>query len=175
VTLRWLLPASNGGSSITDYVIQRSPNGTSSWVPVIDGVNTATSYTGTGLRNGTRYYFRVLARNAAGAGASSNVANAVARTKPSAPMLSAAPGDTRVRLTWTPPTSTGGSPITRYVIQRSISPTSRWVNFNTSIPATTRSLTATRLRNGTRYYFRIAAVNAAGTGPWSTVVSAVPR
>ena len=78
-------------------------------------------------------------------------------------------------MTWTPPASTGGSPITRYVIQRSTSPTSGWVNLSTTTSATTRSFTATNLRNGTRYYFRIVAVNAAGTGPWSAAVSAVPR
>ena len=66
VRLSWLLPASNGGSAITDYIIQRSPNGTSGWVTINDGVRTTTTYTVTGLANGTRYYFRVLARNAAG-------------------------------------------------------------------------------------------------------------
>ena len=60
--LSWLLPASNGGLAITDYIIQRSPNGTSSWVTVNDGVRTTTIYTVAGLTNGTRYYFRVLAR-----------------------------------------------------------------------------------------------------------------
>ena len=29
VRLTWLAPASNGGSAVTDYIIQRSPNGTS--------------------------------------------------------------------------------------------------------------------------------------------------
>ena len=107
--------------------------------------------------------------------ASSNVTNAIPRTKP----LSARPaGDAWQR------TGDAGvdaadvqrrSAITRYVIQRSTSPTSGWVNLSTTIPATTRSFTATGLRNGTRYYFRIAAVNAAGTGPWSAAVNAVPR
>ena len=66
IRLSWLLPASNGGSAITDYIIQRSPNGTIGWPTINDGVRTTTSYTVTGLTNGTRYYFRVLAKNAAG-------------------------------------------------------------------------------------------------------------
>ena len=74
-----MLPASNGGSAITDYIIQRSPNGTTGWVTINDGVRTTTTYTVTGLTNGTRYYFRVLARNAAGIGAASNVVNAIPR------------------------------------------------------------------------------------------------
>ena len=168
VRLSWLLPASNGGAAITDYIIQRSANGTSSWVTINDGVRTTRTYTVTGLANGTRYYFRVLARNAAGTGVACNVTNAIPRTKPSAPALRATRGNARVTLAWTPPTSNGGSAITRYVLQRSTSPTSGWVNLSTTIPATTRSFTATGLLNGTRYYFRIAAVNAAGTGPWSS-------
>ena len=70
-------PASNGGSAVTDYVIQRSPNGTTGWVTISDGVNTATAYTATGLVNRTRYYFRVFAHNAAGNSPASNTANAV--------------------------------------------------------------------------------------------------
>ena len=85
VRLTWLAPASNGGSAVTDYIIQRSPNGTTGWVTISDGVNTNTTYTVTGLINGTRYYFRVYAHNAAGNGPASNVANAIPRTLPTAP------------------------------------------------------------------------------------------
>ena len=149
-------------------------NGSTGWATINDDVRTTTSYTVTGLSNGTRYYFRVLGKNAAGTGASSNVVNQIPRTVPSAPALRATRGNARVTLAWTPPTLNGGSAITRNVIQRSTSPTSGWVDLSTTIPATARSFTATGLHNGTRYYFRIAAVNAAGAGPWSAVVSAVP-
>ena len=40
IRLSWTAPWSNGGSAITDYVIQRSPNGFSSWVTINDGVRT---------------------------------------------------------------------------------------------------------------------------------------
>jgi fibronectin type 3 domain-containing protein len=176
IRLAWTAPASNGGVAVTDYVIQRSPNGTSSWVTVNDGVRTTTSYTVAGLSNGIRYYFRVIAKNVAGIGASSSIVNQIPRTVPSAPRtVTAVPGSRRVVLKWTPPASTGGTPITRYTVQRSTSPTTGWRSLSTSTPATARSFTATNLRNGTRYYFRIAAVNAAGMGTWSARVSATPR
>ena len=83
IRLSWLAPASNGGSAITDYVIQRSPNGTTGWATINDGVSTRPPTPSTGLTNGTRYYFRVFARNAAGnASRSSNVANAIPATVP---------------------------------------------------------------------------------------------
>ena len=164
----------NGGSGVTDYIIQRSPNGTSGWVPINDGVRATTGYVVTGLVNGTRYYFRVFAHNAAGNGPSSNVVNQIPRTVPSAPRLRAYPGSARVALTWTPPTSTGGAAITRYAIQRSTSPTTGWVYLTTTAAPTARSFNSTGLTNGVRYYFRITAINAAGIGTYSAYVSGVP-
>ena len=172
--LTWLAPASNGFSAVTDYIVQRSPNGSSGWVTVNDGVQATTGYTVTGLVNGTRYYFRVLAHNAAGNGLSSNVVNQIPRTVPGAPRLRAYPGTARVALTWTPPTSTGGTPITRYAVHRSTSPTTGWVYLTTTAAPTSRSFNAMGLRNGVRYYFRIVAINGAGVGAWSAYVSAVP-
>ena len=174
VTLRWAAPSSNGGAAITDYVIQRSPNGTSGWVTLNDGVRSTTSYTVSGLTNGTRYHFRVLAKNSAGVGAASNVVNQIPRTVPSAPRLRAYPGSLRASLAWTAPSSTGGAAITRYVIQRSTRPTTGWVTLSSTTRATARSFSAAGLRNGVRYYLRIAAVNVAGTGTWSPVISVTP-
>src|SRR5262245_10408422 len=56
-------PTSTGGSPITDYVIQRSPDGGTTWTTLSDGVSTSLTYTATGLTNGAMYSFRVAARN----------------------------------------------------------------------------------------------------------------
>ena len=36
-------PASDGGSAVTDYLLERSSDGGSSWTAVADGVSTATT------------------------------------------------------------------------------------------------------------------------------------
>ena len=173
--LAWTAPSSNGGAAITDYVIQRSTNGTSM---ADDQRRRAHHHRPHGHRSDQRHPLLLPSSRQERRGHRT----IEQRRQPDPPhgavraaTLTATPGSGRVVLTWTPPASTGGSPITRYVIQRSTSPTSGWVNLSTTTPATARSFTATGLRNGTRYYFRIAAVNAAGTGPWSAAVSAVPR
>ena len=175
VVLKWLAPSSNGGAAVTDYIIQRRV-GTGAWVTVNDGVGTQLTRTVTGLTNGTTYQVRVLAKSSAGNSPVSNTVNTIPRTVPSAPRSPrATPGNGRVTLTWTAPASNGGSAVTRYILQRSTRPTSGWVNVSTTIRPAARSFTNTGLRNGTRYYFRIVAVNAAGTGAWSTTVNAIPR
>jgi hypothetical protein len=73
VTLNWTAPA-NGGSAITNYLLETSANGTSGWSTVTT-IN-ALTYTHTGRTNGTIYYYRVSAINTIGTGSPSNVANA---------------------------------------------------------------------------------------------------
>ena len=62
----WIAPASNGGSNITDYLVNYSSNGGSTWTTFTDPVSTALSCNVTGLINGTSYIFRVVAKNAYG-------------------------------------------------------------------------------------------------------------
>jgi len=69
--VEWTAPASNGGSSITDYVVQYSANSGSSWSTFSDGTSTATNATVTGLTLSTEYIFRVLAVNIVGTGIAS--------------------------------------------------------------------------------------------------------
>lgn len=69
--IAWTAPGSNGGSAITDYVIEYSSNGGSSYSTFSDGTSTVTSYTATGLTIGTTYIFRVKAVNAVGTGTAS--------------------------------------------------------------------------------------------------------
>ena len=68
--LAWSAPA-DGGSPITDYVIEVSTNGGASWSTLADGTSTIAAYTHAGLTNGTTYTYRVAAVNGIGTGPAS--------------------------------------------------------------------------------------------------------
>ncbi|MDO8729084.1 MAG: fibronectin type III domain-containing protein, partial [bacterium] len=73
VDLSWSPPSSNGGSAITDYVIEYKTTAGSTWFTFPDGTNTNTVGTVTGLANDTSYDFRVSAVNAVGQGSASSI------------------------------------------------------------------------------------------------------
>ena len=93
------------------------------------------------------------------------------RSSPGAPTIGAAVGGNRsATISWTPPASDGGATITAYVV----TPYIGYFPLRPSIfasPATTETITA--LANGTQYRFRVQAVNAVGTSPYSKVTSIV--
>ncbi len=66
-SVAWTAPA-DGSAAITDYLVQYSADGGSSWLTFPDGVSTTTVSTVAGLTNGVGYVFRVAARNAIGTG-----------------------------------------------------------------------------------------------------------
>jgi subtilisin family serine protease len=174
VALTWTAPATSGGAAITDYVIQRSANGGASWSTVRDGVSTARRTTVGGLTNGHRYHFRVAARNRAGVSGWSNVVAAVPATTPGRPSGVSATGvDEAVELSWSPPTNTGGAPLTDYRVQYRQAGASAWIGVPDGV-STSPEATIPALTNGTTYEFRVAAVNAVGPGVFTDPVAATP-
>ena len=121
INLSWSAPASTGGSAITGYKIEVSPNGTSGWTDQVANTNsTATTYAHTGLGAGDTRHYRVSAINTNGAGTASNVDSATTGTTvPGAPtgLTATASGTTAINLSWSAPGSTGGSAITGYKIE----------------------------------------------------------
>jgi hypothetical protein len=96
-----------------------------------------------------------------------------AATPPSAPTLNApVAGNGSVTLTWSAPSSNGGAAITGYAVYRATSS-----GAEAAPPlANTGGLTYTdtAVTNNVTYYYKVAAINSAGTGTLSNEVSATP-
>ena len=71
-----------------------------------------------------------------------------------------------ITITWSPPESDGGSPVTGYIVEKKETTSTRWTKaVRDSVTETT--LTVRDLIEGKEYVFHVAAVNKAGTGPFS--------
>lgn len=167
-SLTWTAP-SNNGSSITGYsVIATDASGNTSTQST--GSSSA-SYTFTGLTVARAYTFTVAATNAAGTGSYSSSSNSITPyTAPGAPTIgtpSISASSTSATVNWTAPTSTGGSAITGYSIVSSPATTTQ------SAGSSATSMTFTGLTYGTSYTFTVAAVNAIGTGTYSSSSSSI--
>ncbi|HUH81327.1 MAG TPA: DUF4082 domain-containing protein, partial [Solirubrobacteraceae bacterium] len=170
-TVEWKAPA-NGGSQISSYTITPYIGSTAQTPTTLSGSPPATKATVSGLTNGTAYTFTVKATNAVGSGPESSPSTAVTpATVPSAPTEATATGATRQALvSWTAPTSTGGSAITGYRITPYIGS-----NPQTATEASSGASSATvkGLTNGTSYTFTVTAVNSVGAGTSSSQSAAV--
>jgi hypothetical protein len=121
------------------------------------------------------YDFEVAAINASGTGPYSAIVTASTYAVPDAPIgLTAQSGVKSVSLTWLPPLSDGGTPITLYAVQFRVSGIGSFVTATTIptlIPLTPVPLhcIVTGLLDGTLYDFRVAAVNAVGVGAYASI------
>ena len=168
VTLTWSPPANDGGSDVTGYEYQVDQG---DWTNA--GAANARSVVVSGLENLRQYTFSLRALNdgtVPGAAATVQATPRAAITAPTAPRdLEAEPGDTQVRITWSPPADDGGSDLTGYQMRGGLQ--TSWA----SIPATeTGPATFGNLENGREYTFSVRAVNEIGPGPTATV-DATPR
>ena len=132
------------------------------------GTTTATSYTNTGAKAGTTYYYRVKAVNDAGLSPYSNIVSGQAKSvtpKLSAPVVkignSASSG--KPMLTWN-----AVSGATSYKVYRATSQNGTYSLLGT---VTATSYTNTGAKAGTTYWYKVKAVNSAGESAYSNVVS----
>ncbi|GAS80463.1 cellulase family glycosylhydrolase [Paenibacillus amylolyticus] len=90
-------------------------------------------------------------------------------TIPAAPTgVTATPGNGQVALNWS--ASPGAA---SYIVQRATTSGGTYTDVATNVSGTT--YTNTSLTNGTTYYYKIKAVNSAGSSPSSVLVSATPQ
>ncbi|NPA75764.1 MAG: fibronectin type III domain-containing protein, partial [Euryarchaeota archaeon] len=93
---------------------------------------------------------------------------------PSAPLnLKATAGDGYVTLSWSAPSSNGGSAITEYKIYRGTSKGGE--KYLAQVSGSTFTYKDTAVSNGVTYYYYVTAVNSVGESPKSNEVSATPK
>ncbi len=170
--LSWTAPATVG-AGVSGYHIRYTYDGG----PWTADVTTADrTFTLTDLVADMAYTVEVRAYGAYGDGPPASL-DFVGVAAPGAPTLTAAtPGDRSAALQWTVPTSTGGSPVTGYVVEMRSKSGSTWSSWATkaSTTATTVTTTVTGLTNGTPYEFQVRAKNKYGAGDPSTARQVVP-
>ena len=153
--------------AVDRYVLSYSKD-SGSWV-TIPSFFTSTTYTHTGLTNGSSYRYRVRAGSSDGLGgwsdpssSASPVAPVSKPDKPDAPAVEA--GDTQVVVTWAKPT--GGAP-NGYTLQWQRVGASAWSPVVPAVAGIVLTYTHTGLTNGLAIRYRLKATNSDGDSPWS--------
>ena len=157
----------SASSGATSYNVKRSTTNGGPYTTIASP--TTTSYTDTGVTNGTTYYYVVSAVNAAGESANSSQVSATPQlvVPPPPTNVTATAGNGQVGLSWS-----ASSGATSYNVKRS---TTSGGPYTTIASPTTTSYTDTGVTNGTTYYYVVSAVNTAGQSANSSQVSATPH
>jgi cellulose 1,4-beta-cellobiosidase len=163
--LSWTAPST--GTAPFTYKVERSTDN-STWTTFAAAAS-GTSITVTGLTASTLYYYRVSATNSVSTGTPSSVVQGSTTAAPTvAPgqvtgLAAGTSTDTTQPLSWT-----AVSGATSYTVERSIAGANSWTA-NTGVTGT--SYTVTGLTASTSYDYRVTAVNGAGSGTPSTIVT----
>ncbi|KAF4532834.1 hypothetical protein B566_EDAN018931 [Ephemera danica] len=155
LTLFWNPPKDNGGADITNYVVEKREPRSPTWSKVSSYITTSFCR----IRNltvGREYEFRVMAENQYGQSDPAHTTD---------PVKARHPFDS-ITIGWTKPRTDGGSPITGYVIEKRLKGEDKWTKaVHAHVPDLTHKVI--NLMENHEYEFRVAAVNAAGQGPFS--------
>jgi fibronectin type 3 domain-containing protein len=163
VSLSW-----SASSGATSYDVLRSTDGVN--YNQIAAAISSTSYTDTGLTNGTQYCYEVEAVNSIGTSGPSSSACATPNPQPPpAPTnLTATAGNAQVSLAWS-----ASSGAISYNVYRSTTSGGPYSSIATGDTGT--SYTDTAVANGTTYYYVVTAVNSAGESGYSNQATATPQ
>uniref|UniRef100_A0A667WBQ6 Immunoglobulin like and fibronectin type III domain containing 1, tandem duplicate 2 n=1 Tax=Myripristis murdjan TaxID=586833 RepID=A0A667WBQ6_9TELE len=177
VEFKWKPPKDDGGSPITNYIVERQQVGRNKWSNKAEIPADNTSYKDSEVDPGRRYCYRIKAKNAEGVSdhlETEDIQAGVLRYPgpPSAPKVVSAFKDC-INLAWSPPCDDGGSKIIGYNLEKHKKGTNYWSLVNQGGPITVKDVI-----EGAAYEFRVAAINLSGAGepsiPCDTVFARDP-
>ena len=164
INVTWSAPADDGGTAITGYDVNMSPNGGQSWSREHSNV-TGTSASVSGINNATSYIFAVRARNAAGEG---NWANSATVPALAAPSVTAHRGASFIDVEW--PAVTGA---TGYQVDYSLDDGATWTTAYNSVSVSTLTVriggtNQLSIPNAYGHAVRVRAVDTNGYGAYGS-------
>ena len=171
VLLSW---ASAAGA--TNYKVKRSTTNGGPYATIATGI-TATSYTNTGLTNGTTYFYVVSAVNATGESANSTQVSAApqapAPSPPAAPtnLVATVVSTSQINLTW----NDNSTNETGFRIERCLGSNCTNFAFLANVGQNTSNMASynnTGLNGNTWYTYRVRAFNDAGNSAYSNAPKA---
>jgi fibronectin type 3 domain-containing protein len=166
VDLSWTAPA-NG--SLTGYKVYRKDTGSYALVTTLTGAG-STTYSDTGLSNGTTYTYYVTATGNCSADSAPKTAAPVCTPLAAPSNLKATAGDTQVTLSWDAVTGAD-----HYTVKRASATGGPYTALVPASPITTNSYADMGLSNGTTYYYVVTASNGTCDSSNSTEASAMPQ
>ncbi|KAF3843788.1 hypothetical protein F7725_002637 [Dissostichus mawsoni] len=185
IGLAWAAPKDDGGSKITNYVVEKREESRKSWVHVSNDPKDC-AYVVTRLTEAHEYEFRVMAQNKFGVGPAlvskaekaRNLFNRAKRLALTSSLPTAVPGQCEkptisdisldsMTVNWDEPKYDGGSSVLTYIVEKKEASGKRWARANRetigALPLG-NNFEVLSVQGGCFYQFRVIAVNAAGCG-----------
>ncbi|MEY3406307.1 MAG: hypothetical protein RLZZ556_379, partial [Actinomycetota bacterium] len=172
-TLSWQAPETDGGSALTDYLVERSIDD-GAWIALTKQTSTATNLQVTGLEPSTNYRFRIAAVNGPGISNYSTVVSATTSEQALSSPRNLATSQitaTAILLSWQTPLTTGGQTVSNYLVEYSSDSGSTWLTYPKQVSSET-SLNISDLQPGKTYILRVSAITASATSSPSASLTA---
>uniref|UniRef100_UPI0037E9BFB1 immunoglobulin-like and fibronectin type III domain-containing protein 1 n=1 Tax=Semicossyphus pulcher TaxID=241346 RepID=UPI0037E9BFB1 len=173
IEIKWKPPKDDGGSAVTNYIIERQQTGQSLWTKLGDVSADKTSFRDRNVMHGKKYNYRIYAENPEGLSDALETADSIMAGimilagPPGAPKVESA-SKTCINLTWTPPEDDRGVPIIGYQLEKRKKDTNQWIALNAlNEPIEDVKYAVKDVTEGAEYEFRVSAINESGSGDLS--------
>ncbi|XP_054473736.1 immunoglobulin-like and fibronectin type III domain-containing protein 1 [Anoplopoma fimbria] len=168
IDFKWRTPKDNGGSPITDYILERQQIGRNSWKK-LGKIGPEPKYRDADVDHGRKYCYHIKAESDQGVSEMMETDDIQAGTKayPGAPTtlkIVSAFKDC-INLAWSAPTNTGGTNILGYNIEKRKHGSNLWSLVNPpNEPIKGKQHAVKDVVEGIQYEFRVSAINISGAG-----------
>jgi hypothetical protein len=171
INLTW----ADNSTNETGFVLMQSSTSGGIFNKLITIPANTTSYTDVGLGSSATYYYKIQATNARGNSAWSNEASATTTSLPPTPPLApsnlaaVSTGCNTIILSW----SDNSTNETGFELRQSPTVNGTYSVIAT-LPANATTYANSGLKKGKKYYYKVKAVNSAGSSEWSNKANATP-